>query len=506
MNQKIKKILATSIFAFLFLFSVTSCNSKDKYLEGGVCGIASAEGDNAFSEIRRFYVEEFVYELNYDLVVNDDTESGYKQYDFAEIYSTKYTLNESNELKSITLEESKEDNIAYKKAHYLFTFYYETGENGEKGKEIVDNYIDNYFSSDTTKAAKYKEVVDLCAFGPEDNKNYGYFAKVNKTDYDSDSANDGKIKSVSSRMTSHSKACLVFGKDEFNDPTTGVSLVELKWKDAWSKSNGGGLLFGLLVYPLAWFINLFVTLFNGKTSGLGQIAAILTVTIVIKLLILLCTFKSQRSTQKMQDIQPEILKLQAKYGQNPTPEQKQKMSMEMMEIYKKYGVKPLAPFASMLITFPVFIAMYRAVMYLAVLRTGDIGGLILGNNLNLYFINSNYWGVPETIIAVVIFILMAGSQIMSMKLPQILNSKRMTREAKQQQKQMGMVSNIMMIMILVMGFMMPVTMSIYWIASAIVSIIQALIMHKLNNSSKTGRYKVKKAEEKPITIPQGYKK
>ena len=61
-----------------------------------------------------------------------------------------------------------------------------------------------------------------------------------------------------------------------------------------------------------------------------------------------------------------------------------------------------------------------------------------------------------------------------------------------------------MIMILVMGFTMPVVMSIYWIASAAVGMLQSYLMHKLNNGNKSGKYKVKKEETK-YTIPQGYK-
>ena len=489
MNKKFKKIITASLFAIMFLFGATSCNNKTKYLDGDLCGTAEVGGTNVFSQVREFYCEEFVFYNNYNLVTSDDA---YKEYEFTTIYETKFFLNEG------VLDEVTKDEAEYGQAHYLYTYY------TQDNKAIVDSYITNYFASDSTKANKYIEVVDLCA----NQERYGYFDKIQTLSYDGDQySKDGTKTSVSTQMTSHSKACLVFGDQQMVDPGTGsVILQEIKWKDVWSKSNGGGLLVGLFVYPMAWLINLFVNWFGGASSGWGQVGAILVVTILIKLIISLLTFKSQRSTQKMQDIQPEILKIQAKYGQNPTPEQKQRMSMELMAVYQKYGVKPLAPFASMLITFPVFIAMYRSVMYLAVLRTGNIAGVTLGHNLNLYFINQNYWGVPATITAVIIFILMAASQILSMKLPQIMNRKRMTREAKQQQKQMGMMSNVMMIMILVMGFMMPVTMSIYWIASAIVSIIQSIVMHKLNNSSKTGRYKVKKAESDPITIPQGYKK
>ena len=251
---------------------------------------------------------------------------------------------------------------------------------------------------------------------------------------------------------------------------------------------------------MGWLINVFVNLFGG--TGIGQIAAIFVVTFILKILIFLITFRSQTSTQKMQDIQPELLAIQSKYGPNPTGENKQRMSMEMMAVYQKYGVKPLAPFASLLITFPVFIAMYRAVIYLGVLRTGSIAGVILGNNLSSYIIGENRFNW----FALVIFIIMAASQIISMKLPQILNRKRMTPEAKKQQKQTSMMTNVMMIMILVMGFMMQVVMSIYWISSAVVAVLQSLIMHYINNSNKGGgRYKVKK-EEKKATIPQGYKR
>ena len=142
-------------------------------------------------------------------------------------------------------------------------------------------------------------------------------------------------------------------------------------------------------------------------------------------------------------------------------------------------------------------------MFLGILRTGDIGGVTLGDNLNTYIIGENAFNF----VAFIIFILMAASQIMSMKLPQLMNKKRMTDAAKQAQKQTSMMTNIMMIMILVMGFMMPVTMSIYWIASAVVGMIQSVIMHNLNNSNKKGgKFKMKKAEAAPTRIPQGYKK
>ena len=482
--MNIKKIFKASAFAVFMLFGMTSCNSATKYLDGEICGEATVNGENAFSQIRLHYCEEFVYEYNLTLT-NENNE--YNAY--ADVYKQRYVVNEeTNTLEVANVEQ-------YSQSHYIFVYY--TGDT----KTLVESYVNGLYQDDAQSAEKYLKLVDVCANGVNDADTYGYFDKINNLGLDSDSGKTGNtVTSVKDRMTKHSKACLVFDNDGMIDTDTkAVVLPKTTWKDAWNQ----GLLYGLFVYPMAWLVNLFVTWFG--STGWAQIGAIIVVTILLKLAILALTFKSQKGTQKMQDVQPEILKIQAKYGPNPTPENRQRMSMEVMSVYQKYGVKPLAPFASILITFPVFIAMYRAVMYLAVLRTGNIGGVTLGNNLSSYFLEKDNLAFPATLIAAIIFVLMAASQIASMKLPQLLNKSRMTREAKQQQKQMGMMTNVMMIMILVMGFMMPVTMSIYWVASAIVGMVQSVIMHKLNNGNKNGKYKVKK-EEKPITIPQGYKK
>ena len=480
MNSRLKKILKTSAFGLLLLFGVTSCSSETKYLDGEICGEASVNGDNAFSEIREYYCEQFVYEYNLTLVGEG------KEYNtFQEAYSLKFIVNENNVLEEATVEN-------YTEAHYIFKYY------DEVNKDLVVNYANDKFEDDAV-ASKYLQLVDICANGESTSgKKFGYFNKISNLGYDADNGVTGNtVKSVKERMTAHSKACLVFDDNGMIDTdTNAVTLPKTTWKDAWDQ----GFLYGLFVYPMAALVNLFVTWF-GRT-GWAQVGAIIVVTVILKLAILAITFKSQSSTQKMQDVQPEILKIQAKYGPNPSPNDRQRMSMELMGVYQKYGVKPFAPFVSLLITFPVFIAMYRAVMYLGVLRTGNIGGVVLGDILSTYIIGENAFNF----VAFIIFIIMAASQIVSMKLPQIMNRSRMSREAKQQQKQTNMMSNIMMIMILVMGFMMPVTMSIYWIASALVGVIQSVVMHHINNGNKNGKYKVKKVERETAKIPQGYKK
>lgn len=492
------------LFVGILLFTsiVTSCGGcNGGYLNGDTCGKAEVGGTNPFSKMREYYCEEFIHEY-YTKKVNEENNavfnkySSYVTHEDAEtketitgVFDDKYSLVDNN---LVLVKNTEETAKEYLKAHFIFVYY------TIANKEMVDKYID----TNIKEPSVYKELVDACANGlnSETVKTWGYFNKINDTNRDEDTKDskdlsDDKvtITAVRNRLSNHSKACYVFSEN-FVDPQTGVSIPKSTWGSAW-KDNG--ILHGLLIFPMSWLINVFVTLFGG--TGWAQVFAIVVVTCLLKLLILLLTFKSQSSTQKMQDIQPEILKIQAKYGQNPSSADKQKMSMELMGVYQKYGVKPFAPFLSLLVTFPVFIAMYRAVMNLGVLRTGNIGGVVLGENLSTYIIGGNF-----KVTALIIFLIMAASQILSMKLPQMLNKKRMSEEAKKQQKQTSMMTNVFMIMILVMGFTMPVVMSIYWIASAAIGMLQSYLMHKLNNGNKGGKYKVKKEETK-YTIPQGYK-
>ena len=113
MNKKFKFIIASFIACFL-LFSLSSCGNKNKYLDGEVCGEATAEGTNAFSQIRRFYVEQFVYDYNLAKVAE-----GQPYAEFKEVYDDKFIYDVDTT--TLTKVEAGQDN--YSQAHYIFTYY-----------------------------------------------------------------------------------------------------------------------------------------------------------------------------------------------------------------------------------------------------------------------------------------------------------------------------------------------------------------------------------------------
>lgn len=83
--------------------------------------------------------------------------------------------------------------------------------------------------------------------------------------------------------------------------------------------------------------------------------AIILFTLIIRLLLLPLNIKQTRSQAKMQEIQPEIKRIQDKYKNDP-----QKSQQEMMKLYKEHGANPLSGCLPLLIQMPILFAMYYA--------------------------------------------------------------------------------------------------------------------------------------------------
>ena len=150
MNNKLKKIIMCVLFAFMFLFVGTSCGSKTKYRDGDICGEATPTGTNTYSQIRAFYIEQFVYELNLPLVALAEGENTAGEYaEFNEFYSKKFVLTE----KSLIEVKPGEDN--YNQAHYMFIY--------DNGSDASDLLIENYATTNYPESVeKFNKLIDIC--------------------------------------------------------------------------------------------------------------------------------------------------------------------------------------------------------------------------------------------------------------------------------------------------------------------------------------------------------
>jgi len=84
---------------------------------------------------------------------------------------------------------------------------------------------------------------------------------------------------------------------------------------------------------------------------------IVILTILVKLVLYPLSYKGMMSMQKLKELAPKMKEIQLKYKDD-----KQKQSMQMMELYKKHGANPMGGCLPLLLQIPVFFAIYRVLI------------------------------------------------------------------------------------------------------------------------------------------------
>ena len=271
---------------------------------------------------------------------------------------------------------------------------------------------------------------------------------------------------VNKEYESHPKACLVTTDD--TDPSTGAKLEAKSWGTAWKT----GLLEGLIVYPISWLMSTLAVGFGG--GGLSQFFAIFITVLIIRVLMLLLNFKGQIGTIKMQGLQGELNKINEKLrNPNISEQEKQALSLKMMEVYKKNNINPFSTMLTQFISFPIFIAVWAAMNQTLAIRKGTLWGLKFGETINTQIFSGS-------ITAIVLFLLMIAGQVVTMRLPAWLKIRKEKKknpnyvkpEKNETEKQMNMMMTFMIIMVVMSGFLLPAALVIYWFLGSLFSIAQ----------------------------------
>jgi YidC/Oxa1 family membrane protein insertase len=99
--------------------------------------------------------------------------------------------------------------------------------------------------------------------------------------------------------------------------------------------------------------------------------AILLVTVLVKLLFFPLANKSYASMAKMKSVQPQLAALKERY-----PDDRQKQQQEMMEIYKKEKINPIAGCLPVALQIPVFFSLYKVLFVTIEMRHAPFYGWI----------------------------------------------------------------------------------------------------------------------------------
>jgi YidC/Oxa1 family membrane protein insertase len=182
--------------------------------------------------------------------------------------------------------------------------------------------------------------------------------------------------------------------------------------------------------------------------------AIVLLTFAVKLVLLPITHKSYSSMRKMQEVQPKLKALQAKYkpklkdkSGRPNLEVQRKMNEEMMALYKSEGVNPASGCLPMLLQMPVFFAFYKILLTAVELRNAPW----------VLWIHDLSAADPFFVLPVV----MAGTQFLQQKMSPSAADPMQRR-----------IFQLMPIFLLVIFIGMPAGLVLYWLTNNVLTIIQ----------------------------------
>jgi len=190
----------------------------------------------------------------------------------------------------------------------------------------------------------------------------------------------------------------------------------------------------------------------GIVSNYG--IAIIILTILVRIIFFPLSISSFRSMKKMQIIQPELKEIQKKYAND-----REKLSREIWELYRRHKVNPLGGCLPMLIQIPVFIALYQVLMNAIELRHAPF--ILWMNDLSApdLLLTIPLLGYPFPLR--VLPILMGVSMYVQQKMTPMAGD-------PQQIKIMMWMPAILTVML----YGLPSGLTLYWTVSNLLSIIQ----------------------------------
>ncbi|WP_051322312.1 YidC/Oxa1 family membrane protein insertase [Alicyclobacillus contaminans] len=169
--------------------------------------------------------------------------------------------------------------------------------------------------------------------------------------------------------------------------------------------------------------------------------ALLIVTVIVRLLVLPLMVKQIRVSKMMQQMQPELQKIRAKYKGDT-----QKIQQETMKLYQEAGINPMAGCLPMLIQLPILYALFGAI-------EGNVG-LYHYTFLSIFYLGKpDHYYILPLLAAVTTYL-----------------SSRVTMSGSDPQQRMMLL--IMPVFIFLLGSRFPAGLALYWIYSNIFTTVQ----------------------------------
>ena len=244
--------------------------------------------------------------------------------------------------------------------------------------------------------------------------------------------------------------------------------------------------------PLERVLLWLLTFFHRLTGNYG--IAIILLTLLVRIAFFPLSKKGSESMLRMQEFAPKMKELQEKYKDN-----RQKLNMEMAELYKKGGYNPIKGCLPMLLQLPIFLGMFNLFRTHFELR----GAMFIPGWIPDLSVPEYVWAFPEGIqlpllgwnaFRLLPFIYV-GSQLLYGKVTQSPEQKA--------NPQMKMIMYLMPIVFFFVLYDMPSGLLVYWTSSNVLTMIQQVAIMKYLRKKKAEQ--TANAPPSPVIAPQGKK-
>ena len=247
-----------------------------------------------------------------------------------------------------------------------------------------------------------------------------------------------------------------------------------------------------IIEPFALGIGFLLSFVYGYVPSYGASIAILTV--IINIIIFPLTLRQTRSTKRMQDVQPELKRLQKKHKDN-----KEELNKEIAAFYKEKGINPLGCVVPLLVQMPVWFALFRVLREpLLFIPKSESLFLDLENNVNILFFNMDLQ-IPASEISnwiervpyIIVILMVVATALFQQK--QI--TKKQGKSDNPQAQQMQMIGKVMPVFFGFISWTLPSGLVIYFLTGNIFRIGQQALIIRIEDKNETNDEKPEKEKD-----------
>jgi|TARA_A100001011_G_scaffold109831_1_gene116443 YidC/Oxa1 family membrane protein insertase len=247
-----------------------------------------------------------------------------------------------------------------------------------------------------------------------------------------------------------------------------------------------------IIEPFALGIGFLLSFVYGYVPSYGASIAILTV--IINIIIFPLTLRQTRSTKRMQDVQPELKRLQKKHKDN-----KEELNKEIAAFYKEKGINPLGCVVPLLVQMPVWFALFRVLREpLLFIPKSQSLFLDLENNVNILFFNMDLQ-IPASEISnwiervpyIIVILMVVATALFQQK--QI--TKKQGKSDNPQAQQMQMIGKVMPVFFGFISWTLPSGLVIYFLTGNIFRIGQQALIIRIEDKNEINDEKHEKEKD-----------